>query len=74
MRRSVHEEIGASVRSGVEAGGFFPSIFAGFLLGFLLDRWLGTEPVLVVIGIIAGFATGFWKMWQYSKRLDDARR
>jgi len=57
--------------AGMEAAGFFSSILAGFLLGLLGDRLLGTEPLLVVAGIIAGSATGFWKMWQLAKRQDD---
>ncbi len=73
-RRSVHEEIGASVGAGAEAGAFFASVLSGFLLGYVLDGWIGTEPVFVVIGIVAGFGTGFWKMWQYAKAQDEPRR
>jgi F0F1-type ATP synthase assembly protein I len=73
-RRSVHEEIGESVGAGAEAAGFFATLLSGFLIGYLLDWWLGTEPVLVVLGIIAGSATGFWKMWQYAKAHDEPRR
>jgi F0F1-type ATP synthase assembly protein I len=60
-----------SLGAGVEAAGFFASVMSGFLLGFLADKWLGTDPLLVVIGIVAGSATGFWKMWQIAKRQDD---
>lgn len=65
------EELRESLGAGVEAAGFFATIMSGFLLGFLADRWLGTDPLLVVIGIIAGSVTGFWKMWQLAKRQDD---
>jgi F0F1-type ATP synthase assembly protein I len=57
--------------AGVEAAGFFSAILSGLLLGLLGDAWLGTEPLLVVFGIIAGSATGFWKMWQVAKKQDD---
>jgi F0F1-type ATP synthase assembly protein I len=67
-------EIGKAVGAGAEAGGFFASIMSGFLLGFLGDRWLGTEPLLVVLGIVAGSAVGFWKMWRYAKAQDEQRR
>lgn len=29
-------------------------------IGFGLDRWLGTEPVLMVIGALVGHATGIY--------------
>jgi F0F1-type ATP synthase assembly protein I len=70
----IHDEIRKSVSSGMEAGGFFASILSGFLLGLLGDWAFDTEPLLVVVGIIAGSATGFWRMWQYAKRQDDAGR
>ncbi len=73
-RPSVHREIGASVGAGSETAGFFASILSGLLLGLLGDHLLGTEPLLVALGIIAGSATGFWRMWQYAKRAHDQGR
>jgi F0F1-type ATP synthase assembly protein I len=67
VSRTTHEEIGKAVDHGVEAGGFFSAILAGFLLGFLADRWLDTEPLWTVMGIVAGSGTGFWKMWRWAK-------
>lgn len=32
------------------------SIPAGALLGYALDAWLGTGPVLVLVGLVFGFA------------------
>lgn len=55
----------------MEAAGFFATLMSGFALGFLADWWLGTDPAGVVIGIVAGSATGFWKMWQVAKRQDE---
>lgn len=46
------------------------SIVSGTLLGFFADRWLGTGPWLVVIGIVVGAYTGFMRIWDYSKRMD----
>lgn len=72
-RPSVYRDIGASVGAGSEAAGFFASILSGLLLGLLGDHLLGTEPLLVALGIIAGSATGFWRMWRYAKRAHDQR-
>jgi ATP synthase protein I len=54
----------------VASGSFLGSILSGFLIGYLLDRWLGTEPWLVVIGIVGGSYSGFVRMWQYSKKME----
>jgi F0F1-type ATP synthase assembly protein I len=64
----MHEEIGKNVAAGHEPMGFFSTILAGFLLGYFGDMWLGTDPVLVVLGIIAGFVIGFWRMWTLANR------
>jgi len=33
-------------------------LFVGTLIGFLLDKWLGTSPWLLLAGIGIGFAAG----------------
>lgn len=53
------------------AGGFFSSILSGLLIGLAADYFLDTEPWLVVVGVIAGFAIGFWRMVVYSNRIID---
>lgn len=52
-----------------QAGGFFSSILSGLVLGLAGDYFLNTEPWLVVGGIIAGFAVGFWRMIAFSNRI-----
>lgn len=39
----------------------FASVVAGLIVGWLLDRWLGTSPWLLVIGIVLGSAAGFYE-------------
>jgi F0F1-type ATP synthase assembly protein I len=58
----------------MEGGSFFSSILAGTLLGYFADLWLGTEPWLVVIGIIVGSYSGFIRVWNFSKRIDENPR
>lgn len=38
-----------------------PIVFA--LIGWLLDRWLGTKPVLVLIGLLLGMALALYTVW-----------
>lgn len=58
----------------VESGSFVSSILAGALLGYLADLWLGTDPWLVVVGIVVGSYSGFMRMWHYSKRIEEQTR
>ncbi len=62
---AAYEGAVAAVADGWIAGGsFFGSIMAGTLLGWLADRWLETDPWLLIAGIIAGAFTGFHRMWK----------
>lgn len=67
-----NQQIASAVTDGwLQGGSFLGSILSGTLLGYLADRWLGTEPWLVVVGILVGSYAGFVKVWQYMKRLDE---
>ncbi len=39
----------------------FASVVSGLIVGWLLDRWLGTKPWLLVAGIVLGAAAGFYE-------------
>lgn len=39
-------------------------VVAGYVLGYLLDRWLKTSPTFSVILLLAGFAAGFWELYR----------
>jgi ATP synthase protein I len=71
MQPSVHRQVGSALEEGWMAGGsFFGSIVSGTLLGYFADRWLGTEPWLVVIGVALGAYSGFMRLWTYSKQAE----
>lgn len=68
-------QVGRAVNDGwMEGGSFVSSILAGMLLGYLADLWLGTEPWLVVIGILAGTYSGFMRLWKYSAKMEEDPR
>ena len=37
--------------------------------GWLLDRWLGTKPWLLVVGIVLGAIVGFYQFVRLTSRL-----
>lgn len=43
-------------------------------IGFLLDRWLGTSPWLLLIGTFVGFGGGLYLIWVRSARMERADR
>jgi ATP synthase protein I len=38
----------------------------GFIIGFVLDRWLGTRPWLMLLMLFAGFAVAVWNVIRIS--------
>lgn len=47
----------------------FAAVVAGLIIGWLLDRWLGTRPWLLVTGIVLGSAVGFYELIRSSSKL-----
>ncbi|MFL6722479.1 MAG: AtpZ/AtpI family protein [Sphingomonas sp.] len=39
----------------------------GFVIGFVLDKWLGTQPWLLLIMLFLGFVGGFVNVMRISK-------
>lgn len=47
----------------------FAAVVAGLLLGWFLDRWLGTRPWLLVTGLVLGAAGGLYEFIRTSSKL-----
>jgi len=45
------------------------SIVACLIVGWLLDRWLGTSPWLIVAGIVVGSVAGFMHLIRVMSRI-----
>jgi ATP synthase protein I len=72
---NARQQVSSAVTEGwMEGGAFLNSILAGTLIGFFADRWLGTGPWLVVIGIVVGSYSGFLRVWRYSARIEEIPR
>jgi ATP synthase protein I len=69
---TINQSVGRAVSEGWgRSGAFFGSIISGTLLGLFADRWLGTEPWLVVIGALAGIYSGFVNVWRWSREMEE---
>ncbi len=47
----------------------FAAVVSGLIVGWLLDRWLGTRPWLLVLGIVLGAAAGFYEFIRQASKL-----
>src|SRR6266487_3887400 len=47
----------------------FAAVLTGLLIGWLLDRWLGTRPWLLVVGLVLGGAAGFYELVRNASKL-----
>jgi len=45
------------------------SIVSGLVVGWALDRWLGTSPWLIVAGIVLGSVAGFMQFIRLMSRI-----
>ncbi len=75
QRQTKTTEVSNALHDGwMEGGSFLGSVLAGTLLGYLADQWLGTDPWLIVVGILLGAYSGFMRLWHYSKRIEEDPR
>ena len=47
----------------------FVAVASFLVIGWILDRWLGTKPWLLVGGIVLGSAAGFYQFLRTTSRL-----
>lgn len=60
-------------RSGIAyaaAVALFAAVISMGLIGWLLDRWLGTAPWLLVVGLVLGAAAGFYEFVRLTSKLN----
>lgn len=72
VRKEAKQRTMTSLAKGLALGwDLVGSVAAGLIIGVLLDRWLGTSPVFVLIGLAIGLSGSTWRLVQQSAR--DAR-
>lgn len=56
---------GAGLQVGIE---LFAGVAGGALIGYGLDRWFGTWPILFLVMFFLGAAGGMLNAWRYIRR------
>jgi ATP synthase protein I len=58
---------GVAFRMGTE---LVSALIVGVGMGYMLDRWLGTKPWLMVVFFFLGSAAGVLNVWRAASRTD----
>ena len=53
---------------------FSGAVLGGLATGYAFDRWLGTTPWGVLIGVLGGFVTAVARILQLTRKFDKLRR
>ena len=61
-------KLGIAFRLSTE---FVAAVFVGGLIGWALDTWLGTSPLLLLLMFFLGVATGFRNVIRAANRLNE---
>lgn len=52
---------------------FSAGVIVGAGIGWLLDKWLSTMPLFLIVFIVLGTATGFWNVYRMAAGSTGAR-
>lgn len=67
------QEAADNMSRGIRAGSeLLVSIAAGVLIGLLLDNWLGTKPLFLIIFILGGISAGFMNVYRLTQNFDSS--
>ena len=67
-KRTAKRQPDASYRAGqLVLSNLIGAPAGGFVIGFVLDKWLGTQPWLLLIMLFLGFVGGFMNVMRISR-------
>ena len=58
--------IGNAFKLGTE---LVAAVIVGTIIGFILDNWFGTKPILIIIFFLFGAAAGISNVFRAAKRM-----
>tara|TARA_B100002052_G_scaffold280685_1_gene289041 strand:+ start:19 stop:309 length:291 start_codon:yes stop_codon:yes gene_type:complete len=47
------------------------AVAVGTIIGFILDNWFGTKPILIIVFFIFGAAAGIMNVFRSAKRMQE---
>ena len=62
--------LGNAFKLGTE---LIAAVIVGTIIGFILDNWFGTKPILIIIFFIFGSAAGIWNVIKAAKKMQKTR-
>ena len=65
------EAMGIAFRIATE---LVAGVFVGALLGWALDKWLGTAPILLIVFLLLGIAGGLLNSVRAARRMQNTNR
>ncbi len=58
--------LGNAFKLGTE---LIAAVIVGTIIGFILDNWFGTKPILIIIFFLFGAAAGITNVFRAAKRM-----
>jgi F0F1-type ATP synthase assembly protein I len=62
---------GSGLQVGIE---LLAGLIGGVLLGYGLDRWLGTRPLFMIVFFFLGAAAGMMNAWRSLRRMQAGKK
>ena len=60
--------LGSAFKLGTE---LVAAVAVGTIIGFILDNWFDTKPILIIIFFLFGAAAGIMNVFKAAKRMQD---
>ena len=71
-KSSVSKQLAEGLDANLNGGGsLFGSILAGLLIGYFLDKWLGTAPWITIGATLLGIYSGSLRLWATAKEEEE---
>jgi ATP synthase protein I len=76
--QSRQKPVSTGLKTGTSGGGkalraatdLVAALAVGVVLGYWIDRWLGTKPFGIILFLFLGFAAGFLNLYRAQTRQD----
>ena len=60
--------LGNAFKLGTE---LIAAVIVGTIIGFILDNWFGTKPLLIIVFFLFGAAAGIMNVFKAAKRMQE---